>query len=402
MQTFKYIVKNRDGKNIEGTAEAKDRDDLIIKLRAENYIIISIEPILKKQVTSTLFAKRIKLDDLVIFSRQLATMVEAGMPLVSVLDILVEQVENLSFKTVIKRLKDDIEGGLSLSQAMIRHPHIFSHLFINMVKAGEISGTLDIILNRVAIYFEKMASLQRKLKTAMIYPATIVVIAISVTIFLLIRIVPTFNGIFDMLGAELPLPTRLLIFVSDFVKHYFFYGVGCIFVFLIIVNRIIKTSKGRFLFDKFILKLPIFGKIIKKVSIAKFARTLAILTRSGVPILVCLDIVGKTIGNKVVEKIVEDARGSIRDGKSIAEPLAKNSIFPPMVVRMISVGEKTGELEKMLSKIADFYDEQVDAAVSGLTSLIEPLIIVFLGVIIGSIVLAIFLPIFKMTQVVGH
>lgn len=402
MQTFKYIVKNRDGKNIEGTAEAKDRDDLIIKLRAENYIIISIEPILKKQVTSTLFAKRIKLDDLVIFSRQLATMVEAGMPLVSVLDILVEQVENLSFKTVIKRLKDDIEGGLSLSQAMIRHPHIFSHLFINMVKAGEISGTLDIILNRVAIYFEKMASLQRKLKTAMIYPATIVVIAISVTIFLLIRVVPTFNGIFDMLGAELPLPTRLLIFVSDFVKHYFFYGVGCIFVFLIIVNRIIKTSKGRFLFDKFILKLPIFGKIIKKVSIAKFARTLAILTRSGVPILVCLDIVGKTIGNKVVEKIVEDARGSIRDGKSIAEPLAKNSIFPPMVVRMISVGEKTGELEKMLSKIADFYDEQVDAAVSGLTSLIEPLIIVFLGVIIGSIVLAIFLPIFKMTQVVGH
>lgn len=402
MQTFKYIVKNRDGKNIEGTAEAKDRDDLIIKLRAENYIIISIEPILKKQVTSTLFAKRIKLDDLVIFSRQLATMVEAGMPLVSVLDILVEQVENLSFKTVIKRLKDDIEGGLSLSQAMTRHPHIFSHLFINMVKAGEISGTLDIILNRVAIYFEKMASLQRKLKTAMIYPATIVVIAISVTIFLLIRVVPTFKGIFDMLGAELPLPTRLLIFVSDFVKHYFFYGVGCIFVFLIIVNRIIKTSKGRFLFDKFILKLPIFGKIIKKVSIAEFARTLAILTRSGVPILVCLDIVGKTIGNKVVEKIVEDARGSIRDGKSIAEPLAKNSIFPPMVVRMISVGEKTGELEKMLSKIADFYDEQVDAAVSGLTSLIEPLIIVFLGVIIGSIVLAIFLPIFKMTQVIGH
>ncbi|MFH1645893.1 MAG: type II secretion system F family protein [Candidatus Omnitrophota bacterium] len=402
MPTYNYIVKDAEGKTIEGSAEIKDKDALVAKLRSENYIIISIEPVLKKHVSVSFFAKKVKLDDLVIFSRQLATMVEAGMSLIAVLDVLVEQVENPSFKTVIKRLREDIEGGLSLSQAMTRHPQIFSQLFVNMVKAGEISGTLDTILNRVAIYFEKMASLQRKLKTAMIYPTAVVFIAIAITIFLLVKVVPTFKGIFDMLGAELPMPTKLLIMVSDFAKHYLLYGIGGVFVFLMIVRRIIKTSKGRFVFDKIQLKLPVFGKIIQKVSIAKFARTLSILTRSGVPILVSLDIVGKTSGNKVVEKIVEDARGSIRDGKSISDPLLKSSVFPPMVVRMISVGEKTGQLEKMLVKIADFYDEQVDAAVTGLTSLIEPLIIVFLGVIIGSIVLAIFLPIFKMTQVIGH
>ena len=402
MPNFKYTVKNQEGKTVTGEADAKSKENLIELLRKQNFTIISIGDEHKTQAKKNQLAKKVKLEDLVIFSRQLATMVEAGITLVSVLDILSQQIENKGFSMVIAKLRDDVETGSSFSQALAKHPKIFSQLYINLVKAGESSGMLDEILNRVAGYLEKTASLQRKVKTAMVYPIAVISIAIGITTFLLVKVVPTFQGIFDMLGGSLPLPTLILIGISNFVRHWLLLGIIGIVILGIALARYIKTEQGRFMFDSFMLKLPILGDIIRKVSVAKFSRTLSTLVRSGVPILSSLDIVAKTADNKIVERAVEESRKSVREGKNLAEPLSKSPVFPPMVVRMISVGEQAGELEKMLTKIADFYDEQVDAAVSGLTSMIEPLIILFLGVVVGGIVLAIFMPIFKITEIIGH
>ena len=401
MPNFKYTVKNSEGKTVNGNADAKSRENLIELLRKEDFTIISIEEDANVQHKSAAAAKKVKLDDLVIFSRQLATMVEAGIPLVNVLDILGQQVENKAFGETVKKLKDDVETGSSFSQALAKHPRIFSALYINMVRAGESSGMLDEILNRVAVYLEKTATLQRKVKSAMVYPIAVITISIAITIFLLVKVVPTFKGIFDMLGGSLPLPTQILLAVSDFLRKWFVYGLVGVIVAVIAIMRGSKTEGGKLALDTIVLKLPVFGNIIKKVSVAKFSRTFSTLVKSGVPILSSLDIVAKTSGNKIVEKAVNNAKKAVQEGKNLAEPLSKTPVFPPMVVRMISVGEQAGELEKMLSKIADFYDEQVDAAVDGLTSLIEPMIILFLGVIVGGIVLAIFMPIFKITEILG-
>jgi len=401
MPNFKYTVKNSEGKTVNGNADAKSRENLIELLRKEDFTIISIEEDANVQQKSVAAAKKVKLEDLVIFSRQLATMVEAGIPLVNVLDILGQQVENKAFGETVKKLKDDVETGSSFSQALAKHPRIFSALYINMVRAGESSGMLDEILNRVAVYLEKTATLQRKVKSAMVYPIAVITISIAITIFLLVKVVPTFKGIFDMLGGSLPLPTQILLAVSDFLRKWFVYGLVGVIVAVIAIMRGSKTEGGKLALDTIVLKLPVFGNIIKKVSVAKFSRTFSTLVKSGVPILSSLDIVAKTSGNKIVEKAVNNAKKAVQEGKNLADPLSKTSVFPPMVVRMISVGEQAGELEKMLSKIADFYDEQVDAAVDGLTSLIEPMIILFLGVIVGGIVLAIFMPIFKITEILG-
>ncbi|MDP8296917.1 MAG: type II secretion system F family protein [Candidatus Orphnella occulta] len=401
MPNFKYTVKNSEGKTVNGNADAKSRENLIELLRKEDFTIISIEEDANVQQKSVAAAKKVKLEDLVIFSRQLATMVEAGIPLVNVLDILGQQVENKAFGETVKKLKDDVETGSSFSQALAKHPRIFSALYINMVRAGESSGMLDEILNRVAVYLEKTATLQRKVKSAMVYPIAVITISIAITIFLLVKVVPTFKGIFDMLGGSLPLPTQILLGVSDFLRKWFVYGLVGVIVAVIAIVRGSKTESGKLALDTIVLKLPVFGNIIKKVSVAKFSRTFSTLVKSGVPILSSLDIVAKTSGNKIVEKAVNNAKKAVQEGKNLADPLSKTSVFPPMVVRMISVGEQAGELEKMLSKIADFYDEQVDAAVDGLTSLIEPMIILFLGVIVGGIVLAIFMPIFKITEILG-
>ncbi len=401
MANFKYTVKNAEGKTINGSAGAKSRENLVELLSKEGFTIISIEEDASVQEKSVAAAKKVKLEDLVIFSRQLATMVEAGIPLVNVLDILGQQVENKAFAETIKKLRDDVETGSSFSQALAKHPRIFSALYINMVRAGESSGMLDEILNRVSVYLEKTATLQRKVKSAMIYPIAVITISIAITIFLLVKVVPTFKGIFDMLGGSLPLPTQILLAVSDFLRKWFLYGVVGLVVFIIMLARYAKTENGKVALDTILLKLPVFGDIIRKVSVAKFSRTFSTLVKSGVPILSSLDIVAKTSGNKIVEKAVNNAKKAVQEGKNLADPLSKTAVFPPMVVRMIAVGEQAGELEKMLSKIADFYDEQVDAAVDGLTSLIEPMIILFLGVIVGGIVLAIFMPIFKITEIIG-
>ncbi len=401
MPNFRYVAKEPEGRTVSGVLEYSERALLIDALRKKGLIIISVQEVKKTKVRLGP-SKGIKLEDLVVFSRQLATMVDSGIPLLQGLDILWDQIEKPVFKKVIGRVRDDVETGVSFSEALSKHSNIFSHLYINMVKAGESSGMLDDILDRLAGYLEKANALQRKVRSSLIYPAVVVSMAVLITLVLLLKVIPTFKGIFDMLGGTLPLPTRILIGISDLIRHMFIYIAAVIFLIGFAFARYIKTEKGRANFDKILLKLPIFGQLFRKVAIAKFTRTLSTLVRSGVPILLSLDIVGKTSGNKVIEEAVEKVRSGIKEGEKIAEPLGRSGVFPPMVVRMIYVGEETGELEKMLSKIADFYDDQVDAAVSGLTSLIEPLIICFLGIIIGGIVIAMFLPIFKLTEIIGH
>lgn len=400
MPTFKYIAKETTGKTVSGILEYSDKELLIDALRKKGLIIISIEETVKKKVMS--FGDSVKLEEVVIFSRQLATMVDSGIPLVQALDILCEQIEKPVFRNILVKVKDDIETGSSLSDALARHPEVFSTLYVNMVRAGESSGALDDILDRLAAYLEKASMLQRKVKSSLVYPTVVITMAMLITLVMLLKVIPTFKGIFAMLGGTLPLPTRILILVSDTVREMFLYVVAVVAVIVFALRKYMKTSQGKEVFDRMLLAMPILGALFRKVAVAKFTRTLATLVKSGVPILVSLEIVAKTAGNTVIEKAVESVRTGIKEGENIADPLAKSGAFPPMVVRMIKVGEQTGELEKMLTKIADFYEDQVDAAVSGLTSLIEPLIIAVLGVVIGGIVIAMFLPVFKLTEIISH
>ncbi|MBL7070666.1 MAG: type II secretion system F family protein [Candidatus Omnitrophica bacterium] len=401
MATFKYVAKSEDGKTVTGALDAPDRPALIKKLREKNLVIVSLTK--SKESAgggSSFFQKKIGLDDIVIFSRQMATMVDAGIPLVSALDILGEQLDNKRFSVAILRIRDDVETGSSLSEALSRQPKVFSGLFVNMVRAGESSGMLDEILDRLATYLEKTSILQKKVKSALIYPAIITGMAMVITAILLLKVIPVFKEIFAGFGAALPMPTQVLISVSDFLRRYFIFTISGMAVFMILISRYKKTERGALRFDKLTLNMPIIGILLRKVAVSKFTRTLSTLVKSGVPILNSLEIVGKTAGNKVIERAVSNVRASIKNGENIAEPLSKSAVFPPMVVRMINVGEQTGQLEKMLSKIADFYDAEVDTAISGLTSIIEPVIIAFLGVIIGTIVICMFLPIFKISTII--
>lgn len=402
MPNFKYTAKDDSGRALTGFFEAVDYTTAVEMLRKQKLIIVSVKEAGKMKASAMSFGKKkIKIDDLVVFSRQLATMVDAGIPLVGALDILGDQIENKTFGEVISKIRSDVETGSSFSDAIGKHKKVFSPLFVNMVKAGESSGMLDEILDRLALYLEKTSSLQKKISSALIYPAVVSGMALGITLLLLLKVIPIFKNIFSGFGAEMPRPTAILIAVSDGLRQYFPAIVVVIAVVVFFTLKYVKSDKGRLKYDSLLLKLPIFGVLFTKVAISKFTRTLSTLIKSGVPILNSLEIVGKTSGNRAVECAVETVRTNVREGESIAEPLARSKIFPSMVVRMVSVGEQSGELEKMLSKIADFYDEQVDTTVSGLTSLIEPLIIAFLGVVIGTIVICMFLPIFKLTQVVA-
>ena len=403
MLTFKYLARDRQGKSLSGVVEAQDRPSAIDILRKQDLVIISVEESAArfKLAMPLLTKQRIKIDDLVVFSRQLATMVDAGIPLVGALDILGEQMDNKTFGSVIKTARNDVETGSSLSDALGKHKRVFSTLFVNMVKAGESSGMLDEILDRLAEYLEKTSALQKRVQSALVYPAIVTSMALAITLLLLLKVIPVFKNIFADFGAALPTPTLIMINISDFLQKYFLIGIGILVALFILLTRYINTEKGRAQFDGLLLHLPIFGMLFRKVAISKFSRTLSTLIKSGVPILSALEIVGKTSGNRVVEIAIENVRANVREGENIAEPLVRSKVFPPMVTRMVSVGEQSGELEKMLSKIADFYDQQVDASVSALTSLIEPIIIAFLGIVIGTIVICMFLPIFKITAVVG-
>lgn len=402
MANFKYVAKDQEGKSVTGVFEAANRQEAINALRKKDLIIVSVGEALPKFSSMLSFGgkKKIKLEDLVIFSRQLSTMVDAGIPLVGALDILGEQMDNKTFGAIIINVRNDVETGLNLSDAIGKHKDVFSPLYVNMVKAGESSGMLDEILDRLAEYLEKTNALQHKVRGALVYPAIVSSMALGITLIMLLKVIPVFKDMFEGLGAKLPTPTLVLIKISDFLQHYFILGAAGIIGIWVLLARYLKTEKGRLQCDSILLKMPIFGILFRKVAISKFTRTLSTLIKSGVPILAALEIVGKTAGNMVVEKAIEHVRSNVREGENIAEPLARSKIFPPMVTRMVSVGEQSGELEKMLSKIADFYDEQVDTAVGALTSMMEPLIIAFLGIVIGAIVICMFLPIFKLTSVV--
>ncbi len=404
MPQFEYIVKDKEGKNLSGKREAVDVNSVVSALRQEGFLIIRINEVkaksslFSKDIFTAKFGSKIKADDIVVFSRQLATMVEAGVPLVQSLSILAEQAENATLQKAVVSLRDDVESGKSLSEALERHKKIFSNLFISMVKAGESSGRLEEILDRLSTYIEKTNTLQKKIKSALVYPAVVSSMALIITFGMMTWVIPQFAGIFVSLNAPLPTPTKILIGVSDILRHNFVLIVGSVIGSIMLFLRFIKTESGRYWFDGVKLKSPVFGPLFMKVATSKFSRTLSTLVKSGVPILAALEIVGKTAGNVQIERVISDVRTSIKEGESISGPLAKKKIFPPMVVRMIAVGEETGELDKMLSKIADFYDVQVDNSVSGLTSMIEPLVIGFLGIVIGSIVIAMFLPILTLTN----
>jgi len=405
MALYAYKAIDPDGKTVQAVLEAPNKDELVSTLRQQGMVVLDIERTRKQRMHAlTKQSKtggRVKADDIVVFSRQLATMVSAGLPLIQSLDVLREQMENPTLRSIIRQVEADVEGGLSLSEALAKHPKVFSPLFINMVRAGEASGMLDEILNRIAGYLEKAAALRRKVRSALVYPILISIIAVTITSFLILVVIPKFKEIFEGLGSNLPAPTQMLITFSEAARRYFPFILLAMVAAIVGIKLYGKADKGRYQLDLLKMKVPIFGILVKKVAIAKFARTLATLIRSGVSILTALEIVSKTAGNKVIENAVLRVRASIREGESIAEPLSQSGVFPPMVVRMIAVGEQTGALEDMLAKIADFYDDEVNAAVAGLTSMIEPLIIAFLGIVIGSIVIAMFLPIFKISSIVS-
>lgn len=398
---FRYTAKASDGRTLKGTLEADSEAAVAEALHGKGLTVVRIDG--QARSAGSPRGKRVKLDDLAVFSRQLATLVDAGIPIVGGLEAVAEQMENPKLREVVLKVRDDVEGGASLTDAIARQDRVFSPLFVSLVRAGEISGHLAEVLERLATYLEKSAALARKVRSACVYPAIVAFMAAAITTFLLITVVPSFEEIFTTMGVALPLPTRILLATSRWLQRLFLPGLGGLFLGVWLFRRyVLGRPKGRLLFDRTLLNLKIVGPIVRKVVVARFARTLATLVRSGVQILSALEIVAQSAGNRVVSDAVFQVRASIREGENIADPLAASRAFPPMVVRMIAVGEQTGRLDEMLTKIADFYEEQVDAAVAGLSSTIEPVIIVVLGVVIGSIVLAIFMPIFQMVSVMGR
>jgi type IV pilus assembly protein PilC len=400
MGVFVYTGRTRGGQTISGEMDAPTREAVVAKLRSQQIVATAVRT-KPKDITIPGFGGGVDEKQIVVFTRQFATMIDAGLPLVQCLEILASQQENKVFKKALTEIRVSVEGGLTFAAALKQHPKIFSSLYANMVEAGEAGGILDTILNRLAVYMEKAMALKRKVKSAMIYPSTIVTVAVAVVIFLLVFVIPTFKAMFEGFGATLPLPTVIVLELSRIVRAYFLVGVGFIVAAILGLRWWYGTPSGRLAIDSFLLRTPVFGILIRKVAVAKFTRTLGTLISSGVAILDGLDITARTAGNKVVEQAVLRTRASIAEGKTIAEPLKASGVFPPMVVQMIAVGEQTGALDAMLGKIADFYDEEVDTAVTNLTALLEPMLMVFLGVVIGGVVIAMYLPIFKLVTVVG-
>jgi type IV pilus assembly protein PilC len=399
------IVFQWSGKTTKGIVEtgeitAATKEEVITQLRKRNITATTVieKP---KKVGRFGFGGRVNDKDIVVFTRQFATMIDAGLPLVQALDILSTQVENKSFGKTIAQVKIDVESGSTYADALRKHTRIFSELYVNMVAAGEAGGILDTILNRLAAYIEKSMKLKKKVKGAMVYPAVVTSIAILVIAVIMIFVVPTFSKMFSSLGGTLPLPTRIVIGLSDFVAGIGGLMVGALIAAVIVsITQFRRTEKGKKITDTILLKLPIFGMLLNKVAVAKFTRTLGTLVSSGVPILDGLEITAKTSGNKVIEYAIMDVRKGVVAGKTLAEPITKAKVFPPMVTHMIAVGESTGALDAMLGKIADFYDDEVDAAVSNLTAMMEPMLMVFLGTTVGFIVISMYLPIFKLITLI--
>jgi len=400
MASYVYVARETgSGREIRSTVDAATEQAAIAALLNRNLLVVSIqEKVSRKGRTS---GGKVALADLVIFTRQLATMIDAGIAMVQALQALAEQTTNKVMRDVIKDVCTRVEGGDSFSEALEKHPKAFNRLYVCMVAAGEKGGLLAEILARLATYLENTARLRKKVKSAMMYPTTVTIVAIAITIFLLVKVVPVFGEIFKSFGADLPAPTQFLITLSNAVKKYLLLillgGGGAVYGWL----YFIKTAMGREFWDKYRIRLPIFGSIAHKICLARFTRTLASLVRSGVPILEVLQIVSQTVGNVVMEKAIKTASLDIERGDSISTSLSKHPVFPSMIIRMITAGEQTGKIDNMLERISDFLDDEVETTLSGLTSLIEPILIVFLGVVVGGMVICMFLPIFKMPEIVS-
>ena len=403
MPVFSYRGRARGGRMVTGQMEASTPQALAAQLREQRIMATSVrekpEPV---RLRIPGFGGKVKDKELTVFTRQIATMINAGLPLVQSLEVLASQQPNKQFKRILTKIREDVEGGSTFAASLKQHPTVFTPLYMSMVEAGEAGGFLDTVLNRLAGYIEKSMALRRKVKGAMIYPATIITVAVAVVIFLLIFVIPTFKTLFEGFGAALPLPTRIVLELSRLVRTHVVTVLGAFVGTVFVLRFYYRTERGKKVIDSLLLRLPIIGQLIRKVSVAKFTRTLGTLVSSGVPILDGLNITARVAGNKVVEEAILKTRSSIAEGKTIADPLGASGIFPPMVVQMISVGEQTGALDAMLAKIADFYDAEVDQAVSNLTTLLEPIMIVFLGVVVGGVIIAMYLPIFKLVTVIGR
>ncbi len=400
MATFVYNGKTMNGEMKKGEVQASNMAQATAVLRRQQIIPASINE--KKKGLSALssislpgLTKGVTTKDLVIFSRQFATMIDAGLPLVQCLEILSSQVDNAEFKKVLNDVKGSVEGGSTFADALKKHPKVFDELYVNLIAAGEVGGILDTILNRLSGFLEKSEKLKGKVKGAMTYPVVVIIIACLVVTGLLVWVVPVFQDMFTGFGKALPAPTQIVVNLSNILKSYWYIILGTIVGTGIFINRAYKTPKGRRVIDTVLLRIPVFGDLIRKTAVARFTRTLGTMLSSGVPILEGLEIVSKTSGNVIIEESIMKARASLSQGKTLADPLIETKVFPGMVTQMIAVGESTGALDAMLTKIADFYEDEVDQAVDSLTALIEPMLMVFLGVVVGGLVIALYLPIFQ-------
>jgi type IV pilus assembly protein PilC len=402
MPIYVWAGKTKKGRSLKGELEAADERIARIQLKKRTIEVTKLKQKPKDLFENISFMQpKVTNKDLVIFTRQFSTMIDAGLPLVQGLNILGEQTENKTFRNMLKQITKDVEGGSTLADALSKHSKVFDSLFVNLVAAGEVGGILDTILQRLAAYIEKAEKLKSQIKGAMTYPIVVVGIAVIVISVIMIFVIPVFQDMFSSFGKALPVPTQVVVAMSDFSKGNIHYMIGGLIVFVWALRRYRRTVSGKRNIDSILLKLPIFGELIKKVAVARFTRTLGTMVSSGVPILDALEITAKTAGNVIVEEVIFDARSSIAEGQTIAEPLSETDIFPGMVTQMISVGESTGALDAMLEKIADFYDDEVDATVSAMTSMLEPLLMLFLGGSIGGLVVAMYLPIFQMAAAMG-
>jgi type IV pilus assembly protein PilC len=402
MPTYIYAGRTRKGRVTKGQLDAADERIARIQLKRRNIDVTKLKQKPKDLFESVSFLQpKVTSKDIVVFTRQFSTMIDAGLPLVQGLNMLTEQSQNRSFKTILSQVTRDVEGGSTLADALAKHPKVFDSLFVNLVAAGEVGGILDTILQRLAAYIEKTQKLKSQIKGALTYPAVVVAIAIIVIAVIMIFVIPVFQDMFSSFGKALPAPTQLVVNMSDFTKSNVHWIILAIIILAFAFKRYRATASGRRRVDSVMLRMPIIGELIRKVAVARFTRTLGTMVKSGVPILDALEITARTAGNVIVEEVVMDARSSIAEGQTIAEPLAESIIFPGMVTQMISVGESTGALDAMLEKIADFYDDEVDATVAAMTSMLEPLLMLFLGGSIGGLVIAMYLPIFQMAAAMG-
>jgi type IV pilus assembly protein PilC len=397
MPSFTYTARAANGELKTATVDASTKEDVVAQLRRQRLTVVKVDEEAKKAKAK---GGSIKMRDIVIFTRQFSTMINSGLPLVQALDILAKQSENPTLQSVTRAVVFDVESGHTVADALSKHPRAFSDLYVNMVAAGEAGGILDTILMRLATFMEKNDALIRKVKGAMIYPSVIMVVAFGAVVILLVFVIPVFQSMFASVGLALPLPTRIVIGLSAFLRGYWYMICGGIAAFYFALKKYYATPNGKLNIDKFMLAVPVLGDVLRKSAVSRFTRTLGTLISSGVSILDGLEITAKTAGNRVIQDAIMASRASIAGGDTIAAPLQKSEVFPPMVISMIAVGESTGGLDEMLSKIADFYDEEVDAAVSGLLSMLEPLMIVWLGVVVGGMVVAMYLPIFDMINAV--